>query len=380
MNVPLGKREDQRLEFKGRQALERPEKITREVVAMLNAEGGEVWVGVAEDAEVANEIEPIADADKARSRLFDHMVATIEPSPESAELSIEVVHEGELAVLRIQTNRGPRGPYAQLHNNLYRYYPLRVDSRIRLMTREELRERFGKSESSEHELKRRAANYWDEELKTKESHLWVLAMPEHSRDIDLGSYLKDMERYVHEPPATGNRELGFNFHTYEFPSLAPHSIVEGKKHPFYRLELHDDGRLVFRARLSRLEKPEGELFPSALAEFPASMFRLATAIYKDHQLSDSISCMVDFGLVGIGGRTLRGGSPGTNHYDLADPRESVETNLRAGPLLLPASTLIEAPDRAMWSLLTRIYQGFGLRRSEMPLSIWNDERGELTLR
>ena len=40
--VPLGEKEDLHREFKSRDALKKPEIIAREVVAMLNADGGTV--------------------------------------------------------------------------------------------------------------------------------------------------------------------------------------------------------------------------------------------------------------------------------------------------------------------------------------------------
>ena len=49
----LGKAESDRLEFKEAEALRRPANIGREVVGFLNADGGEIWIGVKEEHERA---------------------------------------------------------------------------------------------------------------------------------------------------------------------------------------------------------------------------------------------------------------------------------------------------------------------------------------
>jgi hypothetical protein len=66
--IPLGERESQKLEFKSSAILEQPDKIAKEVVAMLNAEGGEVWIGIREDEARAVECEPIRNAESAADR------------------------------------------------------------------------------------------------------------------------------------------------------------------------------------------------------------------------------------------------------------------------------------------------------------------------
>ena len=78
--VPLGRKEDFHLELKGRDALDDPEKIAREVVAFLNAEGGDVWVGLGEEAGRAVKVEPIPDPEREQRRLVDYLIETIEPS------------------------------------------------------------------------------------------------------------------------------------------------------------------------------------------------------------------------------------------------------------------------------------------------------------
>jgi predicted HTH transcriptional regulator len=99
--IPLGQRESQRLEFKGADALKDPEKIAREVVAMLNAEGGEIWVGLREEEGRAVAVEAIPNAEAEGRRLLDYLVDTVEPPLRGNEVDVKPQNEGEGTVLRV---------------------------------------------------------------------------------------------------------------------------------------------------------------------------------------------------------------------------------------------------------------------------------------
>ena len=59
----------------GAEALKTPEIVARGVVAMLNADGGEVWVGLREENERAVVVESIQDREREARRLLDYLVA-----------------------------------------------------------------------------------------------------------------------------------------------------------------------------------------------------------------------------------------------------------------------------------------------------------------
>jgi len=77
--IPLGKREGEKLELKGPDS--RPIDIAREVVAFLNAEGGELWWGVKETDGRSAATEPFQDGDARKRDLQNHLIDTLEPSP-----------------------------------------------------------------------------------------------------------------------------------------------------------------------------------------------------------------------------------------------------------------------------------------------------------
>src|SRR5258708_34993390 len=87
--LPTDQPEGERLELKSLAALTEPDKIAREAVAMLNSQGGEVWIGIKE-GQGRNEVEamPHAEAVRARQRLQDHLLDVIEPTPVAGEATV----------------------------------------------------------------------------------------------------------------------------------------------------------------------------------------------------------------------------------------------------------------------------------------------------
>src|SRR5687768_7827026 len=112
--IPIGKRESQRLEFKAAAALESLSTVSREAVAMLNAEGGEIWIGLREHDGVATSVEAIRDAEDRKIALLNHLLDVIEPRLTSQEVDIRVVgvpEGGEILLVDLDPRVESR-PYA----------------------------------------------------------------------------------------------------------------------------------------------------------------------------------------------------------------------------------------------------------------------------
>jgi hypothetical protein len=146
--LPLDKKEGEQLEFKSRRILGDPEKVARAAVAMLNASGGEVWIGIME-APGSNVVEPIEEVERERARLQDRLLDLIEPRCLHNEVAVTVEGEGQGGpVLRVAlTPDSRRQPFALLGANGGRYFLRRFDNRIVPMTREEIRDAFVKHPS-----------------------------------------------------------------------------------------------------------------------------------------------------------------------------------------------------------------------------------------
>src|SRR5215207_2266512 len=140
----LGRSEDQRLELKSSAALGKDlSDVAREAVAMLNAGGGQVWIGVREKDGVAVDLEPFSSGEAAREvrRLRDHLIDTIEPSPgDEVKVAAEPVQGGELIRIEVAP-KAERKPYAHVRQSA-RLYVTRIGDRLRPLSREEIANEF----------------------------------------------------------------------------------------------------------------------------------------------------------------------------------------------------------------------------------------------
>jgi hypothetical protein len=135
----LGKREDGHLEFKDAEVLRRPVNVAREVVGFLNADGGDVWIGVKEGEQgQAAELQPLPNPEAARRSIFDHLVGVIEPSFSQDEVAVTCVG----GLVRVAVSKGAHPPYAVRDGG--RRFLIRVDDRLNEMTREQIRDAFTK--------------------------------------------------------------------------------------------------------------------------------------------------------------------------------------------------------------------------------------------
>jgi predicted HTH transcriptional regulator len=160
MNIPLGQAESQKLEFKAKDALKHLPNVSREVVAMLNSSGGEVWLGLGEEHGRAVRIDPIEHPDREINRLKDHFSDAIEPSPIAGEIDIKAVCCEGGTVLRVSVNGSKqRRPY-DLREGTARHFLKRVDDRLRSMSRVEI---FHEQSSASTDSVRNKAvkNLWD---------------------------------------------------------------------------------------------------------------------------------------------------------------------------------------------------------------------------
>lgn len=399
--IPVGERESQTLEFKSRAALAKPETVARAVVAMLNAEGGEVWVGLRDEGDVAVELEGIEDAEIARNRLHDSLVDRIDPSPDAREVRVEVV-PAQRDVLRIEaTPRKDRRPYALIVGQ-GRQYPIRVGARVRSLSRDEIGARFAGSmvstpvATSEIEAaKQRLIAAREAVLAAGEAVLWiglVPAFPDAELDFDavrrsdllIEPRLSESHGLYSWPAAfwgarlTGRLEVATR-------SAAGSTVLYWRTPWGDELSLDRAGALFARAplvnfatgRLPYVEGDEPVLFPDRFIGWVVSAFRVLSRLHSDDRLwvrphpgpDDSVSAsLVVSGLAGW--RLL----PGLLPHPAAVPRLHGSLARRAhqdfvleSPLALKLGAIREEPDRCALRLLTRLYEAFGLFESDIPL-------------
>ncbi len=361
-SLPLGQREGQRLEFKGADALKAPEKIAREVVAMLNAEGGEVWVGLREEDGRSVAVEAIPNAKAEKRRLLEYLVDTVEPPLSGHEVDVEPRDEGEGAVLRIVIAPDPaRRPYAFLRKG-GRHFVIRVKDRTRPMTRGEVFARDQEPQS----LERAEAKIREEKgaILKQDGLFWLRLQPVSEVEVEPHGDL------LITPGLSGNRRVGWNFvNSDRSPVILPDKLVTAPE-VRRKVEIRRDGGMVFEVPLEDLslgrKGQEKELWPGALLEFPASAFRLAKVIYGG-KLNPGDLVLADLAILGVRGWILRGGTPGqvpalnTPHsYDSADDL------LWESPLQLDLAEIDASPDECAYRLVRRVYEAFDFSEGAIP--------------
>jgi hypothetical protein len=371
-NIPLGEKESLHQEFKGREALRRPEMIAREVVAMLNAQGGVVWVGLRDDDHRAVEVEPIPGAERERRLLRDYLVDTIEPSPADDEVAVDAVTADRGEILRIEARPKPdRLPYAHLKES-GRWFVVRISNRTRPMTREEI----FRSQHAPQEADTARGTAILEILKERKrileeagERLWLALKPVPAIELDLQD--RRLKALLLDPALTDNRRSGWSFSTFgEEPRVRQGRLVATDEQGPRTVEIRRDGFLSCSVLLKSLwwKGEASEIWPPALWEYTLSALRLAGKIYSDH-LGATAWIVADLSLIGVKGWKLRAGSPrsGTINFSLR-PKEFVEADdfLLAKPLVFSGRDLLQEPDRCGARLLERVYEAFGYGREAFP--------------
>jgi hypothetical protein len=380
----LGRAENDHLEFKEAEALRRPANIAREVVGFLNADGGDIWIGIKEEAGRAVELQTIPDVEGARRSLLDHLVDIIEPQFIPAE--VELACKGGLLCVSVQKGHNP--PYAQRDGG--RRFMVRIADRLREMSREEIAMAFGDGSKKEDRL----AATKDSLRKDQTSvipgrpQLWLRLVPTDPLAIDFNDRptKQQFETWLKDAKSTGNRPSGSTFvNRLAWPDFSTKQVVLGGDKEYRRTQITEDGQVTFTVDgigLSRLDIPSPQLDPYALMEYPVSVFRLMSEILKRYDKGDTKRQVIARLVIsGIRGFSLRPGSPRGDSIWALEGRANFEKDvLEIDPerLVFDARELKENPDRCGLRVVLRIYGEFGFDNDAIPRE-FDQKQGVLVL-
>ena len=385
--IPLGRRESVNLEFKAAEAVAKPFSISREVVAMLNKNGGEIWVGLNEDQGQAVQAVNIPNIDRVRDDLVNHFVEAIEPRlhiPEDIAISVVPFDQGSLLRIDVRATQR-RGPFAQLKNS-GRYFLTRVDQRIRSMTREELKESFGKD--SNNGAVSSLPTRRDAFLVGQRTGFWIGIEPSPPLSLDVQD--ANAKRLLLEPERAGNRAHGWNYSNLANFGTEPRLLSDGielGRDDYRKITVREDGTVEFSGSMSSLHHRTDaiqEIYPLALLEYCVSTARFAATLYDQNRTAGAPpqDVFIDVALRGIDGWHLPAFPPGTyGHSDhLHGAPEELEDNqftLRS-PLRFSWNEFRESPDHAGYMLVRSIYQAFHLGEDRIP-SAYNRQAKKLVI-
>jgi len=361
------------LELQAAEALERPETIAHVVVAMLNADGGEIWIGLRTHDGMAVEIQGIPDPRRAAATLRESLVDRLNPSPLPEEVEIETVPHGRgIALLRITVMpRAERKPYALTRSGAW-YFPVRVGTSSRAMSREEIFRHTGKDRGVESRLDASIRNVLDEREAARASlrdRMWLCLEPASAITLDLQA--PRLEELAANPETSGNRRIGWHFARASRAPRLGKDTLRWEWEEALAVEVRARGGLLFEASLKALhwKGDDHALWPLSVLEYPMSAFRIAKGIYEG-TLGIEERVVADLAFFGIRGWTLKSGSPLDPHFfrlvtPIVYPGPDEDLTWTK-PLVFELRDVLETPDRCGFRLVRRVYEAFGLRERDMP--------------
>lgn len=382
MTLPLGERESQSLEFKGRDALSDPKQIGAEVVAFLNCEGGDLWIGLRDESDRAVEIEGIEDVAREIRDLTNFLVDTIEPAPPPQEIEVRPVSAGsEGSVIRVRLQRGQHRPYALKGAHGARRFYTRIGTRIRSMSREELAAAFsgaGGDEDPAQEARRTLIVEREELQKSGRDWFWIGIQPVRNLRLDIQD--PALESYLTYPETIGVPLDRPSFHVPFEPELKQGRLVAwaipvAGGDLVKETVLREDGGIRFRSVLHLLyyhgsRTRPGVISPDVLSSVPLSLFRLASAALED-EMQSTDRVVVDIALLGLGRdevRLLPGRAPLPERQAGSFGQDEEDLTL-IEPLVFTFSEVAETPGRCVFRLLRPVYESFGLREDSLPADL-----------
>lgn len=404
--LPLGRRENEVLEFKAAGVMKDLHDVGREVVAFLNAKGGQLWIGIVETDGVATQRDRIDEVHSEKERLWNHLIETIEPGIDESTVAIEVVdEEGRAGILRIRvTPDESLLPYSQLRRGGARHFFERAGARVRPMSRERIfsmAKHHASEITSKHNESSWIAEAREEALESKQRCLWLGIEPDAPLDVDLRS--QGLRHLLAEPTATGNRASGWTFASrFDPPARIDRRLVLGSNGSTY-LSLWHDGRIEYTPTIDRLTWLDRPIVidPLIVAERIVSVLRLASTLYRsprdgrarppyangdggrtESQTLEILAAMgkkplpsevpqpkhvvVDLALGNVQGLYFNPFRHNTAEYYGGGKQLEEATIQLDRPVVAGFSEFVDDPDATAFRLLSRLYDRLGLSDELLP--------------
>ena len=376
----LGKAEDLHLELKASAALKQPEGILREVVGMLNADGGRIVVGVEEKVGRAVALEHIEQAEAQQMALQDQILDRIQPRPQDTTVKIVEI-EGK-QVLAVDVPPGVNKPYAFSRQGAL-VFVRRYHDRLRPMSLEEVKTLLLEASMSQEKqlqagiegLRIERENFLRDYAQTPVFRMVLTPTSTEAEIVDL----KAAKPLLTDRAATHNRPLGWTFHSGTPAQPIQGGLETGRRSPLYRhLMVRRDGHIEFRTLLDdfRWQEPEWVkregsqvLYPYHLTEIPASVMRLASALYRPLQVPVLAECL----FANAAGWYISPYRPESMGWlsRLAWRAPLGQEEVVCGPLLFTAAEVQDTPDRCAFRLLRLLYEAVGYDYDEESMPFYN---------
>ena len=390
--LPTGQTESQTLEFNLGAILGDPKKIAREIVAMLNASGGAIWIGVPEENGVALGPIPIPDADDRRLVLLDQLIDLIQPTPTHNELKIEPVpaEGGNVLKITVLEPKRDRQPFAWTSRGLLGF-SRRMDHRIDSLNLEEVRAMMQPGGSDQSASVPNASRQWlASQLHDGGEHprARIAFAPLNAQD-DLnpvpGDARDSWESDVPVAPEHLKGGLGGWFFTgTEFFTEPTHMGVREIHPPVERgrkLTARSNGRVVSGVESIALLKPGPErkvenhliFHPYVVMRWIRASCYLAGRAMQVLRMDEKSSFVADLRIEDAQRAPWLSSSPGSTKWvwsgdELMQAKVGNEVQLLS-PFKGRIHRLIEDPEGAAVGLIERLYEALGFDAKHLPIEV-----------
>ncbi len=380
----LGRREGPKLEFKSAECLKDLRDISREVCGFLNTEGGEIIIGIREEAS-GLALSPVPEPEKARKSLRDYLISTIEPTPDIDPKILESPHGSGIRVSVpkgriLHVTREKQGTFAAYRRVGDRLVAMAWHEILERLSREKTRGRPEVEDGKIRTLKlleewQTAASERSTPLR-KHGGIFLFLRPNKALNLSNDAWQR-IQGWIEDPTLLGIRRMGWHYSKHS----AGLSLVQGD--PGWRgngdpatgfrwIELSGAGELRFATRLGEdifwIQKHDDvkSLYPYALCETIASCATLFAKVIEDASPGGEVWAAV--GLTGIHGISLGPYKPNAFGYEnrsswrepyLTDSLPSLVSSARK-------SEFIKNPHPLAWRLVSQVYECFGYTEEAVP--------------
>ena len=389
---PLGTPEGLTLEFKRADKLRNPDRrraIVRTVVAMRNARGGSIWVGLAEDGGGVTGVDPLQPDDLRHvDALRNQLIDLVEPMVElGRDVVLDTTDVPGGWVLEVRVRRGSRSTPHCLLRGRCREFMTRSGSRNAVLPYSRIVQSSSGEEVSIREVTQKLHGDWSRQFGNFPG-LALTAVPDPHRHPDsLPAKVSDeVLAQLESPPASLLRHDGWTwFSKYSRAKRRQGRVRTGisyKEEPYRFLELRPSGTLQFFTTMEHLSwkenanadepdfelPPKGQVYPYAVVETVASILRTYSLLLRtpDYEQIETVGLLLSFERAAgwIMCRT------GPDAWYFAHTRDHwfqvLEDPTRTPVLLQMASTVRESPDLVSYNLLVELLQTDGGEQLNLP--------------
>jgi hypothetical protein len=376
----LGGPESRELEYKEARALRDASTIARACVAMLNAGGGTVVVGV-DDARV---VQGVDGAVMERDRLQQQLVDRIRPRPrQEAEVLVASVGAAQVLEIRLRPRRGAL--YADRSGGRWGFW-FRSGATSRALDWDEIVKRWpGEAPGVDFAAE---APRWDHGITERWPGASAVLVLRSTRDpVGLGSAGSGLPKYqainallARAAQQLGGGRIGWQVLRGQLRADDLHKGVWDQRPARWLslgrgLDLRFEGGEHYLAHRQPPDAPWRALYPYSVTEGPSSFARLLGLVGEEFSLVGAVE--LTMALWTIGGWGLAPGSPDSYAWQFGLPGREWPP-AATDPIQVATRTtwgeLRATPERVAWRLVSDFYEEFGLDDRAVPF--WDADAEE----